>query len=118
MKDKTVYIDIGKQFSRYPAGRKPADGQFNGELFREKYLKKNLQNGLHIKISLDNAVSYGSSFLEEAFGGLIRVYKMGLVRIRELLSFDTKDPFLADEIWRYVEDAASESQSADSSIKK
>jgi len=34
----TTIIDIGKDFSRYPAGRYETDGPFNGELFRAKFL--------------------------------------------------------------------------------
>lgn len=100
-----MYIDIGKQFSRFPAGRTPTDGQHNGESFREKFLKQNLKDGRHIKINLDGAISYGSSFLEEAFGGLVRIYNIQVSAIKTLISFETTDPFLSDEIWKYVSDA-------------
>lgn len=100
-----MHIDIGKQFSRLPAGRTPDDGQYNGQTFRERFLKKPLAEGKQVVISLDNAISYGSSFLEEAFGGLVRVYMINIDRARELLRFETQDPFLEDEIWTYVRDA-------------
>ncbi len=106
MRPEIVRIDIGKQFSRLPAGRTPDDGQYNGQTFRERFLKTPLKEGKSVVISLDNAISYGSSFLEEAFGGLVRIHTMNLDSIRNLLKFETADPFLEDEIWSYVNGAA------------
>lgn len=67
-----VRIDIGHDFSDVPAGRFPADGPFNGETFRKKFLVPALRLGERVVVELDNTEGYGSSFLEEAFGGLIR----------------------------------------------
>jgi hypothetical protein len=101
-----VEIDVGKQFSRYPAGRTPSDGKYCGETFRERFIKDNLAKGVKVKVFLDNAVSYGSSFLEEAFGGLIRVYKYSYETVKDRLELNTTDPFLMDEIWTYIENAS------------
>ena len=65
-------IDIPKDFSRHPAGRYLDDGPYNGELFRIKFLEQPLSRHEPIEIYLDGARGYGSSFLEEAFGGLTR----------------------------------------------
>jgi len=65
-------ISIATDFSRYPAGRTRADGPYSGELFRTKMLEPALAAGDHLVVNFDGARGYGSSFLEEAFGGLVR----------------------------------------------
>lgn len=100
-----MHIDIGSQYSRLPAGRTPADGKFNGETFRERFLKSNLESGKKIVIVLDNVLSFGSSFLEEAFGGLVRKYGFTAENIKSKIRFVSIDPFLVEEIWHYVDDA-------------
>lgn len=70
MPNKT--ISIAKDFSRYPAGRFLDDGPANGELFQEKFLIDIMKNNDTVSIELDGTRGYGSSFLEEAFGGLAR----------------------------------------------
>lgn len=69
-------INIAQDFAVYPAGRDEADGPFNGSKFRDEILMKRLQaaiaNSRQLIVSLDGVRSFGSSFLEEAFGGLVR----------------------------------------------
>ncbi|ROQ42464.1 uncharacterized protein DUF4325 [Stenotrophomonas maltophilia] len=65
-------IDISRDFSRFPAGRYKADSDFSGEVFRDKILAPALSNFEHVQVILDNTEGFGSSFLEEAFGGLVR----------------------------------------------
>ena len=65
-------IDIGPDFSDVPAGRFPSDGPYNGEQFRKEFLVPALRSGEEVIVILDNTEGYGSSFLEEAFGGLVR----------------------------------------------
>lgn len=65
-------IDIGKDYCMTPAGRHRLDGEYSGQRFLEEYLLPLLRENQHLTIVLDSARGYGSSFLEEAFGGLIR----------------------------------------------
>lgn len=99
-------INIATQFSRYPAGRFLTDGPNSGERFREDFLiPALLENADSTVIVLDGVRGYGSSFLEEAFGGLVRK-GYGTERIRksfELVSED--DPSLPEEINSYLDDA-------------
>lgn len=99
-----LLIDIGEVFSKYPAGRHPQDGKYNGETFRKKFLEEPLSQSQKVTIEFDKAVSYGSSFLEEAFGGLVRTAKFDNDTIKsiELVSADS---FLIDEIKTYINDA-------------
>lgn len=105
MKDDTVHVDIGQQFSRLPAGRKPDDGKFCGETFRERFLSAPIAAGKAVVIKLDNVLSYGSSFLEEAFGGLVRQYSYSPKALRSQITLDSTDPYLVDEIWHYIDNA-------------
>lgn len=65
-------ISVSEDFSRTPAGRFPDDGAYCGENFREHLLAPALREHDIVEVILDGTRGYGSSFLEEAFGGLIR----------------------------------------------
>ncbi|NII09982.1 STAS-like domain-containing protein [Oleiagrimonas sp. C23AA] len=71
----TSKIKIAADFSDVPSGRYPSDGDYNGERFRDEILVPKLKAGEVIDVELDGVEGYGSSFLEEAFGGLVRVHK-------------------------------------------
>jgi hypothetical protein len=98
---KTVEIKIAQEFSRYPAGRFRTDGPASGERFREDYLIPALKAGNRLLIDLDGTRGYGSSFLEEGFGGLRRK-GFSEKQIREAIEFKTSDSSLVDEIWENV----------------
>ena len=103
-------INIAKEFSRYPAGRYELDGNYNGEKFRSTFLVEPLKQKAHVKIIFDGARGYGSSFLEEAFGGLIRL-KFSKNEILETFEFESNDdPTLPDEIVGYIDDALAEAK--------
>lgn len=70
--NQTKTIDIAKDFSPVPAGRHVSDGDYSGEFFRTSILRPALNNFATVEVILDNTEGFGSSFLEEAFGGLIR----------------------------------------------
>lgn len=66
-------LDVGKDFSDVPSGRYPEDGEFNGQRFRTEFLVPLLRTYDRLEVVLDGTEGFGSSFLEEAFGGLIRL---------------------------------------------
>lgn len=101
----STIINIGKQFSRYPVGRYLADGDSNGEKFREEVLRPQLTIGNTLIIEFDDALGYGSSFLEEAFGGLAR---SGFTsdELLSRLTFVTEDESLNDEVISYIKEAS------------
>lgn len=100
-------IRIAKDYSRYPGGRYRRLGKYSGEEFRDDFLRPALEQGCEVKVVLDGTEGYGSSFLEEAFGGLIRagcdpnVVRAKLKPIAEDAEFET----YVDEIWQYIDDA-------------
>jgi len=104
MSTNTKLIDIGRDFSRYPAGRYESDGPFCGEIFRQKFLVPAITKNEKIIIELDGTAGYGSSFLEEAFGGLVRLgYSAN--QIKTVITLHSEDPSLLEEIEEYILDA-------------
>jgi hypothetical protein len=67
-----MIISVAQAFSPYPAGRFRTDGPYSGEAFREDILVPALRTGEAVTVHLSGTSGYGSSFLEEAFGGLVR----------------------------------------------
>ncbi|MGD0420643.1 MAG: STAS-like domain-containing protein [Xanthobacteraceae bacterium] len=69
-------IFIATDFSKYPGPRYRHDGPYSGEEFREQLLVPALRRAHEhhevLTVVLDGVAGYGSSFLEEAFGGLLR----------------------------------------------
>lgn len=68
-------ISISRDFSDVPAGRFLADGDWTGQRFREDFLLpalKKADKSHPVIVDINDVEGYGSSFLEEAFGGLVR----------------------------------------------
>ena len=98
-----VVIDIGKSFSRFPAGRDKEDGPFSGERFCIEFLLPEINKNREIDVLLDGTAGYGSSFLEEAFGGLVRRGVSG-EHIHRSIKLLSEDQSLIKEIWGYIDD--------------
>jgi hypothetical protein len=99
-------IRIATEFSRYPAGRYIKDGPYSGELFRKKFLEPNLPMHEKITIDLDGTRGYGSSFLEEAFGGLVRK-GFSKSELKEKLEIKASNQSLKAEIFDFIDKAES-----------
>lgn len=104
-----IEISIAEDFSEYPAGRYEADGQFSGESFREKHLVPHLKEGKSVEVNIDGVAGLGSSFLEEAFGGLIRVDGFTQDFLDEHLTITTQQHDEMSDfitlIWQYIRNA-------------
>lgn len=99
-------INIAKDFSRYPYGRSRQYSHTSGERFREEILLPALREFEEITIELDGVEGYGSSFLDEAFAGLVRVSKIDKVVVLKKLHFvSCEDPSLEEEIKDYIKGA-------------
>lgn len=101
----TFVLNIAKQFSRSPAGRYRADGPFSGEAFREDLLLPALNQSEAVEVQLDGALGFGSSFLEEAFGGLVREAGLTADALHAKLRISSKLKTYEQRVWRYVDDA-------------
>lgn len=102
-------FSVAKDFSRTPSARTEEEGKHPGMKLRKllvPLLEECIRNNDKIEINLDGTAGYGTSFLEETFGGLIRNEKFKISDLKNILSFKTEDePELKDEIWDYIEDA-------------
>ena len=101
-----ITISVAKDFTRFPSGRFRRNGETSGEAFREIYLEPPLKVGEKVSVELDGTIGYGSSFLEEAFGGLIRSLQLKPAALRNNLIIKTEDQSLIDEVNSYIEEAA------------
>lgn len=95
-------INIAREFSVYPGGRVPADGLYSGQEFRDNFLIPAMNANESVNIELDGTRGYGSSFLEEAFGGLVRVCGFLPEQILGKFIFVSKKPSLVEEIRDYI----------------
>ena len=105
----TKVIDM-KTFSSTPYGRYPSDGPDSGQRFRVEYLMpaltdKNIDKVVVNLDSVSNGYEYGSSFLEEAFGGLIRKEGLNTQDVLSKLKVETKFSDYVSEIEIYIKRA-------------
>lgn len=103
-------IKIATDFSKTPGARYESEGDYPGIDFRENFLYPKLLEAIQKKeklvIDLDGTAGLGTSFLEESFGGLIRVNKLELNTINEIIEFiSIEDEDYIDEINDYLREA-------------
>lgn len=103
-----MMIHIAKEFTDAPAGRFLTDGPYSGEAFRENFLRPALEQNEFVEIDLDGVEGYGSSFLEEAFGGLVRKGYFTKNELESKLKLKSADKAIILEIKTYIDEARSE----------
>ncbi|MBN9642522.1 MAG: STAS-like domain-containing protein [Achromobacter sp.] len=99
-------VNVANDFTRFPSGRYKKKGGTSGEAFRERFLLPALHEHQSIEIELDGVLGYGSSFLEEAFGGAIRQAKVKADEFFRLIHLKSSNQALIREIHQYVEEAS------------
>ncbi|EKN4696362.1 STAS-like domain-containing protein [Yersinia ruckeri] len=102
------YISIAKDFSETPFGRFPSDGPNSAERFRQELLVPEFKKSGSEEVIVDFsgvALGIGSSFLEEAFGGLIRVEGFKQDEILCRLKIQTKLPIYKNQILKFLSEA-------------
>lgn len=103
-----IDLNITKEFTDTPGPRKRSEGGHSGQEFledvlRPKFLEARASDAL-LFVNLDGAVGYPTSFLEEAFGGLAREF--GSDEVERVVRLTCNDePYLADQITRYIRQA-------------
>lgn len=108
---KRKVFKIAEDFTDAPGGRYRTDGPFSGEELTDKITEEleNLELGEGLLIDLDGTYGYASSFLEEAFGGLIIKHDNPVLRLDDqwpLIEFKSdEEPYLIDDITRYIREA-------------
>lgn len=94
-------------FSEFPGPRYSSLGLHSGEEFRKRVLIPKIEkHNDDIIVNLDGVFGYGSSFLDEAFGGLIRdgISKETVLNICENLK-SNDDPSMKIQITQWVNEA-------------
>ncbi|WP_270729580.1 STAS-like domain-containing protein [Shimia sp. Alg240-R146] len=91
-------LSIAEDFWPFPAGRVEADGPYNGERFRKEKLLPALiaaeEAEAVLVVQLDGLKSCGSSFLESAFGGLVRYEGYTARKLQKLIRIDLQSSSL------------------------
>jgi hypothetical protein len=97
-------------FSKTPGSRYRDEGKkaHSGQEFREDILEPNFKIAIECNerlfVDLDGTIGYGTSWLEEVFGGLARAY--GKEKVLNLLDFKSEEEeYLIDDIKQYIKDA-------------
>ncbi len=102
----TTHIVVAQQFSRSPGGRTRDDGPYSGERFREEFLVPALMNSDgKFDVDLRGALTLGSSFLDEAFGGLVRVHRFAPRDLKRRMDVHADLDMYVSKVWGYVDDA-------------
>lgn len=87
-------IKVTEAFTNTPGGRYASEGDYSSEEFRTKilvpYIDKCLATKKKLIIDLDGGYGYGSGFLEESFGGLIRL-RYNYIDILNTIEFISKE---------------------------
>ena len=103
-------IKISDTFTRFPGGRFRTDGPGNGQAFREDILVPALKANAQVVVDLDGVAGFPASFLEEAFGGLVREHGYSSDELDAKLIFradTTRMRSYPEMIRRYIERAKS-----------
>ena len=100
-------INIAMQYTKNPGGRFRTEGEYSGEDFRETILKREYEiskkNKEDLIVNLDGGYGYGSSFLEESFGGLVRTIDDVDISIIKIVS--QEEPQLKEDVENYLKAA-------------
>lgn len=107
---ENIVINIARDYTKTPGGRYISEGDYSGEEFRMKLLKpafeKFISSDCTLTVILDGGYGYSPSFLEEAFGGLIRETKNS--KVKEIKIVSEEEPSLIAKIQQYIDDALGE----------
>lgn len=103
-------ILISKDFSKTPFGRYTSDGPNSAERFRKDCLVPAFKHATApVEVDFDGiSLAIGSSFLEEAFGGLVRKEGIEKDRLKSLLIIKSELPFYKQQITRFIDKAEPE----------
>lgn len=103
---KVVTIDLARDFSVEPFGRYFSHGPASGERFRAEFLERPLREGDEVVVNIDGVTGLSSSFLDEAFAGLVRHGVISADRFFKVVRIvSDRDPSYLDDIKTYVEEA-------------
>lgn len=100
----TKKYSIANEYSKNPGARYIKQGPNSGEDFRNKVLEpffKNKKKDDVLEIDLNGLNGYPSSFFEEAFGGIARLYSPKDV-LNSLSFICTDNPLFVEDLISYI----------------
>lgn len=105
-----IEIKISRDYTSTPGPRYIKEGKWSGERLRDKVIfpafEKAIENNIKVFVDLDGTSGYGTSFLEEVFGGLIRLNELKYEDIVNALELKSdEEPYLIEDIYEYLQDA-------------
>lgn len=99
-------------FTKYPGGRYKRISKFSGEEYRDDILLPALKNNDMVVVEMDGVAGYGSSFLDELFGGVVRKMKWHSINDFDAhIQLHSKDRTFIDEVRGYVNEAVTTNNS-------
>ena len=98
---KHSVLSVAKHFSRFPAGRFKTHSIHSGEGFRELLVTKLNENDT-VTVLLNDTMGFGSSWIEEAFGGLVLKDNFTAADLLKRLTIRADDKSLVIEAWSYI----------------
>jgi len=112
---ESIEIRIARDFSPTPGPRYIQEGKNSGEKFRREVLFPKVQEaivgGINFIVDLDGTDGFGTSFLEESFGGLIRHEGLKYEDIiSKMTLISNEEEYLKDDVYEYLKDAYEESE--------
>ncbi len=105
------HINIGRDFAAYLGPRLRRDGKNSGESFRIEVLEPAFRANDLVVVELDSIAGYSASFMEEAFGGLVREF--GYDAVHGKIRFDAlTKAYLIPVIEQWMQDAGTDQPGA------
>ncbi|MDE0626861.1 MAG: STAS-like domain-containing protein [Bryobacterales bacterium] len=109
-------LSVAREFSKVPGPRSREEGPFSAEQFLDELLQPRFneaeQAGQSLLVDLDGGCGYATAFLEESFGGLARRLSSPERVLRVLKFKSDEEPYLCDDVRRYVVEAETGAQFA------
>jgi len=104
-----IPLSIAEDFSKTPGPRTRAEGEHSAEEFLDRVLVQKFDDAVAadcvLMVDLDGGFGYGTSFLEEAFGGLVR-RKKDVQLVLDHIDFKSdEEPYLRDDVFTYIREA-------------
>lgn len=101
----TKKICIAKEFNLSPFDKYKMDGGGRGEEFRETFLVPALEVYENVIVDLSGYCRYGLSFIDEAFGGLVRNHNFSPDCLKRRLTIVHNElPSFVCMAWLCIED--------------
>ena len=95
---------IATKYTKNPGARYERQGNYSGEHFRKTVLEpffNTKRKGDILSIDFNGLNGYPSSFLEEAFGGIARIYPIADV-LGSMKFSCTENPLIVEDIISYI----------------